>query len=163
MLVGRAVIAVKVLEPFEGHKTGDIVLIEDWKAKILWEEGIVEVIDETDKIIGEIERVIREEMASEPITTLPSGLYDRTEFYIEYLKRNVKNGDNIDVIDVQMKKLSNLLSKYKKLKEVRFKKILEAVRLRPGSLEILSRLSPDERGLYLDMSRMRRRWLGEEV
>ncbi|NPA47636.1 MAG: DNA replication complex GINS family protein [Thermococci archaeon] len=162
MLVGRAVIAVKVLEPFEGHNTGDVVLLEDWKAKVLWEEGVVDVIDESDKVIGEIEKLIREEMASEPLVTLPEGLYERTEFYIEYLKRSVKNGDNIDIIDVQMKKLSNLVGKYRKLKEVRFKKILEAVRLRPGSLEILSRLSPEERGLYLDMSRMRRRWLGEE-
>ncbi len=162
MLVGRAVIAVKVIEPFEGHKTGDVVLLEDWKANLLWREGIVEIIDETDKIISEIERVLREETSNEPITALPAGLYERAEFYMEYLKNSVKNGDNIDVIDVQMKKLSNLLNKYKKLKEVRFKKILEAVRLRPSSLEILSRLSPEERGVYIEMSKIRNRWLSGE-
>ncbi len=159
MLVGRAVIAVRVLEPFEGHKRGDVILLEDWKARALWEENVVDVIDETDKIIGELERVIREEMTSEPLVALPSGLYDRTEFYIGYLKRSIRGGDDIEVIDVRVKKLSNLVKKYTKLKEIRFKKILEAVRLRPNSLEIVSRLAPEERRMYIEMSKMMREWL----
>jgi DNA replication factor GINS len=45
---------------------------------------------------------------------------------------------------------------------IRFRKILEAVRLRPNSLEILSRLSPEERRVYLQISKIRNEWLGED-
>lgn len=47
------------------------------------------------------------------------------------------------------------------LKDIRFKKILEAVRLRPNSMEILSRLAPQERRIYLQISRIRNEWIGE--
>lgn len=61
MLTGKALIPVKVLRSFENWKEGDMILIEDWKARELWELGIVEIIDEADKVIGEIDKVLEEE------------------------------------------------------------------------------------------------------
>ncbi len=39
MFTGKALIAVKVMKPFGDWKSGDIVLVEDWKARELWEAG----------------------------------------------------------------------------------------------------------------------------
>ncbi|WP_010479119.1 hypothetical protein [Thermococcus zilligii] len=163
MFTGRALIPVKVLKPFEERNPGDIALVEDWKAKVLWEAGVGEVVDETDKIIGEIDRIIAQERENEPLTAIPEGLYERAEFYIYYLENYVRKnpGESIDVLGVKMTKLANLKRKYRYLKELRFKKILEAVRLRPTSLEVLGRLSPEERRIYLEFSRIRNEWLGE--
>ncbi|AEO14010.1 hypothetical protein [Thermococcus sp. AM4] len=163
MFSGRALIPVKIIKPFEDWKTGDIALLEDWKAKVLWEAGIGEVVDETDKVIGEIDRVIAEERESQPLVPIPAGLYERAEFYIYYLENYVRRnpGESIEVLSVKMTKLANLKKKYRYLKEMRFKKILEAVRLRPNSLEVLGRLSPEERRIYLELSKIRNEWLGE--
>ncbi|AFL94857.1 hypothetical protein CL1_0651 [Thermococcus cleftensis] len=164
MFTGRAVIAVKVLKPFGDWKTGDIVLVEDWKAKELWESGIVEIVDETDKVIGEIDKAIAEERGSEPITALPAGLYERAEFYMYYLENYVRlnAGEGIETINVKLTKLANLKKKLEHLKTIRFNKILKAVMLRPNSLELLSRLSPEERRVYLQLSKIRNEWLGED-
>jgi DNA replication factor GINS len=164
MFTGRAVVAVKVLKPLGDWKVGDIVLVEDWKAKELWESGVVEVVDETDKVIGEIDRAIAEEMESEPLTALPAGLYERAEFYMYYLENYVRlnAGEGIETINVKLTKLANLKKKLMDLKLIRFNKILKAVMLRPNSLELLSRLAPEERRLYLQMSKVRNEWLGEE-
>lgn len=43
-----------------------MILIEDWKARELWELGIVEIIDEADKVIGEIDKVLEEERKKRP-------------------------------------------------------------------------------------------------
>lgn len=163
MFTGRALIPVKILKPFEDWNPGDIALIEDWKAKVMWESGIGEIVDETDKIIGEIDRVIAEERESEPLVPLPAGLYERAEFYVYYLENYVRRNpsDSIDVLSVKMTKLANLKKKYCYLKELRFKKILEAVRLRPNSLEVLGRLAPEERRIYIELSKIRNEWLGE--
>ncbi|ASJ00078.1 hypothetical protein [Thermococcus gorgonarius] len=163
MFTGRALIPVKILKPFEDWNPGDITLVEDWKAKILWEAGVGEVVDETDKIIGEIDRIIAQERENEPLTAIPEGLYERAEFYMYYLENYVRknSGESIDVLGVKMTKLANLKRKYLYLKELRFKKILEAVRLRPNSLEVLGRLAPEERRIYLELSRIRNEWLGE--
>ncbi|MCD6372153.1 MAG: DNA replication complex GINS family protein [Thermococcus sp.] len=164
MFTGRAKIAVKVLKPFGDWKRGDIILLEDWKAKELWESGVVDVIDEADKIIGEIDRAINEEKENEPIMPLPAGLYERAEFYMYYLENYVRMnaGEGIEAINIKLTKLANLKKKLKHLKMIRFRKILEAVRLRPNSLEILSRLSPEEKSVYLQISKIRNEWLGEE-
>ncbi|CAD5243544.1 DNA replication complex GINS family protein [Thermococcus camini] len=164
MFTGRAVIPVKILHPFGDWSAGDIVLVEDWKAKELWEAKVVEVIDETDKIIGEIDRAIAEERESEPLTSLPAGLYERAEFYMYYLENYVRlnAGESIETINIKLTKLANLKKKLEHLKQIRFRKILEAVRLRPNSLELLSRLSPEERRIYLQLSKIRNEWLGEE-
>lgn len=163
MFTGRAIIPVKIIQSFEDWKVGDIALLEDWKAKVLWEAGIGEIVDETDKIIGEIDRVIAEERERQPISPLPEGLYERAEFYIYYLEHYVRRnpGESIEILSVKMTKLANLRKKYLYLKEMRFKKILEAVRLRPNSLEVLGRLSPEERRIYLELSKIRNEWLGE--
>lgn len=163
MFVGRAKIAVKVLEAFGDWNAGDIILLEDWKAKELWEAGMVEVVDETDKILGEIDRAISEELENEPIMPLPPGLYERAEFYIYYLENCVRmnTDESIESINVKLTKLANLKKKLEHLKMMRFRKILEAVRLRPNSLEIISRLSPEERRIYLQISKIRNEWLGE--
>ncbi len=163
MFTGRAKIAVKVLTSFGDWKNGDIILLEDWKARELWESGIVEVVDETDKIIGEIDRAIKEEKENEPIMPLPAGLYERAEFYIYYLENYVRMnaGEGVEAINVKLMKLANLKKKLEHLKMIRFRKILEAVRLRPNSLEILSRLSPEEKRVYLQISKIRNEWLGE--
>lgn len=163
MFTGRAIIAVKILRPFSDWNAGDIVLIEDWKAKELWEAGIVEVIDETDKVIGEIDRAIAEERNNEPLMPIPSGLYERAAFYMYYLENYVRMnaGDNIETINVKLTKLANLKKKLEHLKTIRFKKILNSVMLRPNSLELLSRLSPEERRVYLQLSKIRNEWLGE--
>lgn len=163
MFTGRAIIAVKILRPFSDWNAGDIVLIEDWKAKELWEAGIVEVIDETDKVIGEIDRAIAEERNNEPLMPIPSGLYERAAFYMYYLENYVRMnaGDNVETINVKLTKLANLKKKLEHLKTIRFKKILNSVMLRPNSLELLSRLSPEERRVYLQLSKIRNEWLGE--
>lgn len=163
MFTGRTLIPVKIIKPFEDWNQGDIALLEDWKAKVLWETGVGEIVDETDKVIGEIDRVIAQERESEPLTALPEGLYERAEFYIYYLENYVRrnSGESIDVLGVKMTKLANLKKKYRYLKELRFKKILEAVRLRPNSLEVLGRLAPEERRIYLELSKIRNEWLGE--
>jgi DNA replication factor GINS len=163
MFTGRALIAVKILRPFGDWSVGDIVLIEDWKAKELWENGVVEVVDEADKVIGEIDRTIAEERNSEPLTPLPAGLYERAAFYIYYLENYVRlnAGDGIETINVKLTKLANLKKKMEHLKVIRFKKILNSVMLRPNSLEILSRLSPEERRVYLQLSKIRDEWLGD--
>ncbi|GAB6102796.1 hypothetical protein JCM16138_20190 [Thermococcus atlanticus] len=163
MFMGRALIAVKILKPFRDWKAGDRIIIEDWKAKELWEAGIAEILDETDKILGEIDRAIREEMQNEPLMPLPSGLYERAEFYMYYLENYVRMnaGENIETINVKLTKLANLKKKLRNLKIIRFKKILESVMQRPNSLEILSRLSPEERRIYLELSGIRDEWLGE--
>ncbi|NJE85009.1 DNA replication complex GINS family protein [Thermococcus sp. CX2] len=163
MFTGRAIIAVKILRPFGDWNAGDIVLIEDWKAKELWEAGIVEVIDETDKVIGEIDRAIAEERNNEPLMPIPPGLYERAAFYMYYLENYVRMnaGDNIETINVKLTKLANLKKKLEHLKAIRFKKILNSVMLRPNSLELLSRLSPEERRVYLQLSKIRNEWLGE--
>ncbi|KUH31759.1 hypothetical protein APY94_11780 [Thermococcus celericrescens] len=164
MFTGRAVIPVKILRPFGDWSAGDVVLVEDWKAKELWEAKVVEVIDETDKVIGEIDRAIAEEKKSEPLTSLPAGLYERAEFYMYYLENYVRlnAGESIETINIKLTKLANLKKKLEHLKQIRFRKILEAVRLRPNSLELLSRLSPEERRIYLQLSKIRNEWLGEE-
>jgi len=163
MFTGRALIAVKVLRPFLDWKRGDIVLIEDWKARELWEAGVVEIVDETDKVIGEIDKAIAGERESEPLTALPAGLYERAEFYLYYLENYVRlnPGESVETINVKLTKLANLKKKLRDLKVIRFNKILKAVMLRPGSLELLSRLSPEERRLYLQMSKIRNEWLGD--
>jgi len=163
MLMGRAFIPVKVLKSFKTWKTGDMVLLEDWKAKELWESGIVEIIDESEKIISELDQVIAEERANEPIMPIPTGLYSRAEFYIYYLENYVRNKAEIeiDVLNAKMTKLSNLKKKYQHLKKLRFKKILNAIMFRPGSLEILNRLAPEEKKIYLQISQIRNEWLGE--
>ncbi|USS41537.1 hypothetical protein NF865_05070 [Thermococcus aggregans] len=164
MLVGRALIPVKVLKSFGSWKVGDTLLVEDWKAKELWESGIVEIIDESEKIIRELENVINEEKNSEPITAIPEGLYERAEFYIYYLENYVRNRPDVDVevLNAKMTKLSNLKRKYQYLKRLRFSKIINAIIFRPGSLEILSRLSLEERRIYLQISQLRNEWLGEK-
>ncbi|ASA76906.1 MULTISPECIES: hypothetical protein [Thermococcus] len=164
MFTGRAVIAVKILRPLGDWSAGDVVLLEDWKAKELWEAKIVEVIDETDKVIGEIDRAIAEERENEPLMPLPAGLYERAEFYMYYLENYVRMnaGEGIETINVKLTKLANLKKKLEHLKTIRFNKILKAVMLRPNSLELLSRLSPEERRIYLQLSRIRNEWLGEE-
>ncbi|WP_456365527.1 hypothetical protein [Thermococcus sp.] len=163
MFTGRALIPVKLLKPYGDWKQGDIALVEDWKAKVLWESGVGEIVDETDKVIGEIDRVIGEERKGEPLTPLPAGLYDRAEFYAYYLENYVRRnaGESIETLGVKMTKLANLKKKYHYLKELRFKKIMEAVRLRPNSLEVLGRLSPEERRIYLELSKIRNEWLGD--
>jgi len=163
MLSGRALIPIKILKPLGDWNKGDIALVEDWKAKVLWDSGIGEIVDETDKVIGEIDRAISGEKESEPLTALPAGLYDRAEFYIYYLENYVRRnpGESIDVLGIKMTKLANLKKKYRYLKELRFKKILETVRLRPNSLEVLGRLSPEERRIYIELSKIRNEWLGE--
>ncbi|AIU69695.1 Gins 23 protein [Thermococcus eurythermalis] len=163
MFTGRALIAVKVLKPFSDWNQGDIVLVEDWKARELWEAGIVEIVDETDKIIGEIDKAIAGEMESEPLTALPAGLYERAEFYQYYLENYVRlnPSESVETINVKLTKLANLKKKLRDLKMIRFNKILKAVMLRPNSLELLSRLSPEERMLYLQMSKIRNEWLGD--
>ncbi|ASJ09890.1 hypothetical protein A3L12_00525 [Thermococcus sp. P6] len=164
MFTGRARIAVKVLRPFGDWSSGDVILVEDWKARELWESGVVDVVDETDKVIGEIDRAIADEMNNEPLMPLPAGLYDRAGFYIYYLENYVKRnaGEGIETINVKLTKLANLKKKLEHLKLIRFNKILKAVLLRPGSLELLSRLSPGERNVYLQLSKIRNEWLGEE-
>jgi len=164
MLTGRTLIAVKLLKPFGDWKAGDMVLIEDWKAKELWESGVVEIIDEAEKVIGEIDRVIAEEKESEPITPIPEGLYERAEFYIYYLENCIKENfeGNVDVLNAKMTRLANLKRKYYYLKRLRFNKILNAIMFRPNSLEVLSRLSPEERRVYLQISKIRNEWLGEK-
>ena len=164
MLTGRALIAVKILKPFGDWNTGDVVLVEDWKARELWEAGVAEIVDETDKIIGEIDRAIAEERENEPIMPLPGGLYDRAEFYMHYLENYVRlnAGESIETINVKLTKLANLKKETEYLKKLRFNKILKAVMWRPNSLELLSRLSPEERRVYLQLSKIRNEWLGEE-
>lgn len=164
MFTGRALIPVRILKSFEDWKSGDIVLLEDWKAKELWEAGVVEIVDESDKIIGEIDRVMTAERESEPLTVLPEGLYERAEFFAFYLQNYVRMNpsESIETINIKLMKLANLRKKLRDLKLVRFNKILKAVMLRPNSLELLSRLSPEERRLYLQMSKMRNEWLGDE-
>ncbi|AFK22267.1 hypothetical protein Py04_0665 [Pyrococcus sp. ST04] len=139
-----------------------MILLEDWKAKELWEMGVVEIIDEADKVIGEIDRILNEEKKNAPLTPIPEGLYEKAEFYIYYLEKFVQvQGGSIEVLQTKLTKLRNLKKKYKMLKNIRFKKILEAVRLRPNSMEILSRLSPEEKRVYLEISRIRNEWIGE--
>ncbi|WP_324736734.1 hypothetical protein VFC49_09945 [Thermococcus sp. SY098] len=164
MFAGRTLIAVKLLKSFGDWKAGDMVLIEDWKAKELWETGIVEIIDEAEKVIGELDRVIAEEKENEPITPIPEGLYERAEFYIYYLENYIKENfeGNVDVLNVKMTRLANLKKKYYYLKKLRFNKILNAIMFRPNSLEVLSRLSPEERRVYLQISKIRNEWLGEK-
>lgn len=70
-------------------------------------------------------------------------------------------GDNVETINVKLTKLANLKKKLEHLKAIRFKKILNSVMLRPNSLELLSRLSPEERRVYLQLSKIRNEWLGE--
>jgi DNA replication factor GINS len=163
MFTGRALIAVKILKSLGDWKQGDIVLVEDWKARELWEAGVVEIVDEADKVIGEIDKAIAEERESEPLTTLPPGLYERASFYAYYLENYVRvnAGDSVETINVKLTKLANLRKKLRDLKMIRFNKILRAVMLRPNSLELLSRLSPEERRIYLQMSRIRNEWLGD--
>ncbi|WP_297465243.1 hypothetical protein [Thermococcus sp.] len=163
MFTGRALIAVKILRPFGDWKAGDIVLVEDWKAKVLWETGVVEVVDEADKVIGEVDKVIAEERSNEPLMPLPEGLYERAEFYMYYLENYVRlnASESIETINVKLTKLANLKKKTEHLKIIRFNKILKAVMLRPNSLELLSRLSPEERRVYLQLSKIRNEWLGE--
>ncbi|WP_048147024.1 Gins 23 protein [Pyrococcus abyssi] len=164
MFTGKAIIPVRVLKPFGNWKEGDMILLEDWKAKELWEMGIVEIIDETDSVIGEIDRILNEERKNAPLSAIPEGLYEKAEFYIYYLERYVKTGGegNIDVVHTKLMKLKNLKKKYRLLKEIRFNKILETVKLRPNRMEILSRLAPQERRIYLEISRIRNEWMGEE-
>jgi len=163
MFTGRAVVSVQVKRDFGDYKGGDIVLMEDWKAIVLWKEGIVEIIDESEKVIAEIERTIKEEREVEPLIPIPPEIYDRINFYkyylTEYLQKNMK--ENIETLESKVKKLKNLQEGERRLKEIRLKKILEAVRLRPNSLEILGRLAPEERRIYLELSKLRREWLGE--
>ncbi|NJE42741.1 DNA replication complex GINS family protein [Thermococcus sp. GR6] len=163
MFTGRAIIAVKILRPFGDWNAGDIVLIEDWKAKELWEARVVEVVDETDKVIGEIDRAIAEERENEPLMPLPAGLYERAEFYIYYLENYAKIdvNESVETINVKLSQLANLKKKLKYLKTIRFNKILETVMRRPGSLEVLSRLAPEEKRIYLQLSKIRNEWLGD--
>ncbi|AIF69490.1 hypothetical protein PAP_05435 [Palaeococcus pacificus DY20341] len=164
MFVGRAVIPVKVMRPFGDWKPGDMVLIEDWKAKELWESGVVEIIDEVEKIIIELDRYIKEERENRPLATIDGSLYDRTEFYMYFLNKVLENpsGYPPETLRSYITKLANLKEKYKELKRLRFNKILKSVMLRPNSLEILNKLTPKEKELYLQMSNMRTSWLGEE-
>ncbi|AEC52135.1 hypothetical protein PNA2_1220 [Pyrococcus sp. NA2] len=163
MLTGKALVPVKVLKAFDNWNEGDMIIIEDWKARELWEMGIVEIIDEADKVIGEIDKILDEERKNAPLSAIPEDLYEKAEFYIYYLERYVQKGEgaSIDVIHTKLTKLKNLKKKYRTLKEIRFKKILEAVRLRPNSMEILARLAPQERRIYLQISKIRNEWLGE--
>lgn len=69
--------------------------------------------------------------------------------------------ESVDTINVKLTKLANLRKKLRDLKLIRFNKILKAVMLRPNSLELLSRLAPEERRIYLQMSKIRNEWLGD--
>ncbi len=69
--------------------------------------------------------------------------------------------ESVDTINVKLTKLANLKKKLRDLKLIRFNKILKAVMLRPNSLELLSRLAPEERRIYLQMSKIRNEWLGD--
>jgi DNA replication factor GINS len=163
MLTGKVLIPVKVVKPLGDWHSGDVVLVEDWKARELWESGIVEIVDESDKVIGEIDKVMTAERESEPLTVLPEGLYERAEFYAYYLENYVRLNprESVDTINVKLTKLANLKKKLRDLKLIRFNKILKAVMLRPNSLELLSRLAPEERRIYLQMSKIRNEWLGD--
>ncbi|MBO8174777.1 MAG: DNA replication complex GINS family protein [Thermococcus sp.] len=163
MLTGRTLVAVKLLKPFGDWKAGDTVLIEDWKAKELWESGVVEIIDESDKVIIELEKAITEERENKPLTDIDESLYERAEFYIYYLSKLLQDGQSLppESLKSYLAKLSNLKEKYEELKTIRFGKILKTVMLRPNSLEVLSKLAPEEREIYLQMSKIRIKWLGE--
>lgn len=164
MFVGRASIPVKVLQPFGDWQRGDVILIEDWKAKELWESGIVEVIDEVEKVIIELDHYIREERENKPLSSIDKVLYDRTEFYIYFLSKVLEKPSDYpaETLRAYITKLANLREKYQELKRLRFNKILKAVMLRPASLEVLNKLAPEEKELYLQMSKIRNAWLGEE-
>ncbi len=69
--------------------------------------------------------------------------------------------ESIESINVKLTKLANLKKKLEQSENDEVQKDPGAVRLRPNSLEIISRLSPEERRIYLQISKIRNEWLGE--
>lgn len=128
-------------------------------AKVLWNFGVVDVIDEMDRVSGEVDKVLHQEMEFEPLTDLPKDLYERVEFWIWYAENYVRvfNAD-VNAISAKLTKLAVLKKKVRHLRAVRLKKIVTAARLRPHSEEILTRLTPDEAEVYEYLSDVAERW-----
>jgi len=154
-------VPVKVLKPIANFNEGDIVLLPEEAVRVLWGFGLVGVIDETEKIIGEIDRAITEERENEPLTELPENLYRRAEFWTWYAENYIRqHPEDTNAITVKLAKLATLKKKVQSLRAIRLNKILRAARLRPHSETILSRLSPEEAEVYEYLSNVVERWLG---
>lgn len=150
MFMGKVFIVVKVMKLFGDWKSGDIVFVEDWKVREFWEVGVVEIVDEMDKIIGEIDKVIVEERESEFLIFFLEGFYERVEFYVYYFENYVRLNlrESVDIINVKFIKFVNLRKKLRDLKFIRFNKILKVVMLRLNSLEFFLRFVFEERRIY---------------
>lgn len=154
-------VPVRVLKPLANFNEGDIVLLPQEEVKVLWNYGLVEVVDEMDKVIGEVDRAITEERESEPLTKLPEGLYGRAEFWTWYAENFVRRGlGDVSVLNVKLAKLATLKRKVRDLRAIRLRKIMTAAMLRPHSEGLLSRLSPEEAEVYEYLSSVSERWLG---
>ncbi len=153
-------VPVRVLKPLANFKESDIILLQEKDVKALWSYGLVEVVDETSRMVGEVDRVLTEEKENEPLSELPEGLYERAEFWMWYAENYIRrHPEDTDAIAVKLAKLATLRKKVQALRAIRLNKILKAAMLRPHSETILSRLSPEEAEVYEYLSGFVERWL----
>ncbi|WP_297555863.1 DNA replication complex GINS family protein [Thermococcus sp.] len=153
-------VPVRVLKPLANFKEEDTVLLPEEAVKVLWSYGLVEVVDEMDRMVSEVDRVLTEEKENEPLSELPKGLYERAEFWMWYAENYIRqHPEDTKAITVTLAKLANLKKKVRDLRTLRLNKILKAAMLRPHSDTILSRLSPEEAEVYEYLSDFIERWL----
>ncbi len=154
-------VPVRVLKPLANFKEEDIVLLPEEDVKALWSYGLVEVVDEMSRMVGEVDRVLAAEKENEPLSELPEDLYERAGFWMWYAENYVRTNpkEDIDAINIKLAKLATLRKKVQALRAIRLNKILKAAMLRPHSETILSRLSPEEAEVYEYLSDFVERWL----
>ena len=154
-------VPVRVLKPLANFKEEDIVLLPEEAVKVLWSYGLVEVVDEMNRMVGEVDRVLTAEKENEPLSELPEDLYERAGFWMWYAENYIRqHSKDTDAITVKLAKLATLKKKVQTLRAIRLNKILKAARMRPHSETILSRLSPEEAEVYEYLSSVAERWLG---
>lgn len=158
--MSNAFVPVKFRVSLGDYKEGMMYLLEPETAKVLWKVGAIEVIDELPKVIGEVDRAIMEERESEPLTELPENLYERVEFWIWYAENYVRaNAPNTDAIATKLTMLATLKKKVWTLRTLRLRNIMNAAMLRPHSVGIFARLTPEEAEVYEYLSDVAERWL----
>lgn len=151
-------IKVRFLENFEENKEGDTSRVKDWKAeklvlegkaKVDYEKALIELAEDTEKIINE-------ERMRNSLTELNQEIYSKIEFYIDLIKKD----PNINMVadGGVARKYSKIQKNYGMIKELRIQKILKASR---EDRDIFDKLTISEKRLYNGISRLVREWLNK--
>lgn len=152
-------IKVKFLEDFGDKNSGDTDRLDDWKAEKLVEEGIAKVDYEKSliELAEESEKIINEERMRNSLTELDQGIYGKMKFYLDLIDKD----PNVNLFSNESlaRKFSKVEKNYKMIKELRVQKILKAAR---EDRDIFDDLTRSEKQLYNGISRLVREWLNKK-